>query len=343
MVNGVLFGPQHHETTLHETRQLSFGTAVNSSVQLAQDALISLHSTIGLPWWLAIPAFALGFTLTLRLPLQIYSRKIILGQRKLLPFTSSWRARHLNVHKGPYVAIQQGKTLRRIYRERGVQSWKIWVTLFSIPPWLLVPEAIRRLSGASGGILSLITGNYKNGHPELATAPAQQAVIAAPGESDNFTAEPVLGSLGDAPSTGVLESLQTAATQIEPSMTTGGILWFPDLSAPDPYGLLPMAMAGLLCYTWIPKTAAGRAAMFNLSNKLSSSLETSGWRWRLRRTAFVASLLLPMAAMNLPSGMFVYWVSSATFGHINAALVERYMPLDKHQAPARRKDVPRKA
>ncbi|KAF3358512.1 Aldehyde reductase 1 [Verticillium dahliae VDG1] len=102
-------------------------------------------------------------------------------------------------------------------------------------------------------------------------------------------------------------------------------------------------MAGLLCYTWIPKTAAGRAAMFNLSNKLSSSLETSGWRWRLRRTAFVASLLLPMAAMNLPSGMFVYWVSSATFGHINAALVERYMPLDKHQAPARRKDVPWKA
>ncbi|KAM0330696.1 hypothetical protein ACHAQA_003648 [Verticillium albo-atrum] len=153
-----------------------------------------------------------------------------------------------------------------------------------------------------------------------------------------------MGGAIDTSSTGALETAQSALSQFEPSMTTGGLFWFPDLTAPDPYGLLSIALAGLLCWTWIPKTAAGRAIMFNLSSSgASSALEASTWMWRLRRSAFVASLLLPMAAINLPAGMFVYWVSSAAFGHLNTALVEYAMPLDKKPAQPPQANAPEKA
>ncbi|KAL2759731.1 hypothetical protein ACRALDRAFT_2062354, partial [Sodiomyces alcalophilus JCM 7366] len=232
------------------------------------------HATTGLPWYLTIPLFALGVNLTVRLPLQIYSRKIILGRSQLQPFLGSWTEFHkIRRQDRGARAVHTMKSHRRIFKDRGLQIWKAWAPTLSIVPWLLVTDATRRMTGAGGGLISLISGRYIQ---------------------DQQSKGP------DAPSQVDMSSF------LEPSMTTGGALWFPDLTLPDPYVILPMVWA---------------ATLFKTISHTSTQ-----WAMRLRRGALLVSIGMPMIAMNLPAGMLLYVVSSSLWAQLNGWILNRYMP-----------------
>jgi len=86
-------------------------------------------------------------------------------------------------------------------------------------------------------------------------------------------------------------------SQIEPTFSTGGTLWFTDLSAPDPYYILPVACSGILLTTLqfggeTASTATSRTA-FNMMRLMALSI-------------------IPFT-YQMPSGLFCYWVPNNLF------------------------------
>jgi YidC/Oxa1 family membrane protein insertase len=75
-----------------------------------------------------------------------------------------------------------------------------------------------------------------------------------------------------------------------PSFTSGGILWFPDLSVHDPYYILPVLSA---------------LTMLAASEITAKSLDPQQrWMMRVLPVAFTIFLL------NFPAGLFMYWITS---------------------------------
>ncbi|ROT43588.1 hypothetical protein SODALDRAFT_42793 [Sodiomyces alkalinus F11] len=331
----------HPSPTAHGVRCLHLGTVLESGVHLAQESLLAIHATTGLPWYFVIPLFALGVNLTVRLPLQIYSRKIILARSRLQPIVGTWAAFHkLRRQEKLSRALYTGKSQARLCKERGLQIWKAWAPSLSIAPWIMATDATRRMTGAGGGIISLVSGQYIQEHRQQLQQQQQQQQQQSQGLVPATTAQPVEGiPLSDTDSS---VSLTTAAPDaqlpadvssfLEPSMATGGTLWFPDLTVPDPYIILPILWSATLCWALIPETPAARRAFFNMTqdvSKLTTVANTSTpWALRLRRAALLVSIGMPLIAMYLPAGMLLYVVSSSLWTQLNGWILNRYMPFE---------------
>jgi YidC/Oxa1 family membrane protein insertase len=78
-----------------------------------------------------------------------------------------------------------------------------------------------------------------------------------------------------------------------PSFTSGGLLWFTDLTKADPYFILPVLSASILL-------AAGEVAARNVDAQQRQLM-------RLLPVAFTALIA------RFPAGLFVYWVTSNAF------------------------------
>jgi YidC/Oxa1 family membrane protein insertase len=102
-----------------------------------------------------------------------------------------------------------------------------------------------------------------------------------------------------------------------PSFTSGGILWFQDLSAHDPYYVLPVLSA---------------LTMLAASEITAKSVDPQQrWMMRILPVAFTVFLL------NFPAGLFMYWIPSNL-----VTLVQNYViynhgvgrkPKDKAEGP----------
>src|SRR5215210_2118085 len=75
-----------------------------------------------------------------------------------------------------------------------------------------------------------------------------------------------------------------------PSFTSGGILWFQDLSAHDPFYVLPVLSA---------------LTMLAASEITAKSLDPQQ-RWMMRVLPVVFTIFL----LNFPAGLFMYWITS---------------------------------
>lgn len=317
----------------HSIRRLHLGAVLESGVHLAKESLLAFHAITGLPWFLTIPLFALGVNLTVRLPLQVYSRKIILARSQLQPLLGTWTALHKarrpdRISRAAYTR----KSHSRIFKERGLQVWKAWAPTLSIVPWLLMTDATRRMTGAGGGLISLFSGQYTEQQQ-----PQQPQKSQGPAPDEGTSASQSDPSVSLTTTAADAQSQADISSFVEPTMAAGGALWFPDLTLPDPYVILPMVWAGTLCWALIPETPAARRAFFNLSHDLSAvktiSHTSTQWAMRLRRGALLVSIGMPMIAMNLPAGMLLYVVSSSLWAQLNSWILNRYMPFKSPWEP----------
>ena len=104
--------------------------------------------------------------------------------------------------------------------------------------FLVMIESIRGLVGAREGILRLAFGN------DSALIKVPESVSAAGDRVENA----VVGLVNKLP--------------IDPALTTEGMLWFQDLTAPDPQLILPFMLSATIFANMIPKhyfTEIGRA------------------------------------------------------------------------------------
>ncbi|KAL7810946.1 mitochondrial export translocase Oxa2 [Trichoderma aethiopicum] len=272
--------------------------AVGDAVLWTADSITFLHHT-GLPWFVSIPLVAVGVNFTFRLPIQYYTRRLVVTRNKLTPLVTAWSARHAaTVPQGQgeeaarlwrlRVAGLTERSRARIYKSWGVQRWKSFAPFLSMAPFIIVSEALRRLCGAPTGWLSHTFG--------LVDA---QAVASA---------------------------VETSRRYLDESLVDGGCLWFTDLTAMDPYFALP-----IICSALLARTSWGRLSKDQLRALLSVAPPQNPQSPAMRiRTSVGRTLLLvplfPILFADLPSAIFLYWASTFALNDVNEAILGRLFP-----------------
>ncbi|KAL1837414.1 hypothetical protein VTJ49DRAFT_3806 [Mycothermus thermophilus] len=308
--------PRSH---LHQNRPFSLATPLapilDSAVTLAQSTLHLYHS-LPLPWYLAIPLFAGTLSLTTRLPTTIYARRIAIRRAMLAPLSRAWAvrleqetdkflirrsSRGGNGSKGGNEPEQITEEVLGLepQSERnkrwGVQTWKDWVPSLAVfPVWLVGIEGVRRMCGGPRGWLG--------------------ALIFGAGGGDG----------------GAASGLYVA----DPSLTTGGCLWFTDLTAADPYHVLPFALSAILVLNVVPRTRQMWEVLLATKKGTGPLLSSTDWRVRLQRGLLIVALAVGPVTMDLPAALHLYWIASATFTWVQTNLIWRAMPLPKMPPPA---------
>jgi len=130
----------------------------------------------------------------------------------------------------------------------------------------------------------------------------------------------------------VMDPLQAL---FEPTMTTGGCLWFPDLTLADPYHILPVAVSAMLLVNLLPRSAVARRALLGMRPKPSRPgtdeavlAQPRVMRGIHRGLAILAASVWYITA-HFPSGFHLYWLSSSIIHSLLVSGVSRSMPVPK--------------
>ena len=105
-------------------------------------------------------------------------------------------------------------------------------------------------------------------------------------------------------------ALRSAPEYFPEVLSTGGMLWFPDLTAPDPYCIMPVLSAA----TFLAMTEIGKDQM----------MASDPQRGRTFVNAFraMAIVMVPMT-MNFNAAVFVYWTTNNTWSFMQAWVLKQ--------------------
>lgn len=308
---------QVYRQSLHQrspalTRQFHASTPQQSTLHhlatmhledMPHEILLALHS-LNLPWSTVIPLSAILVRLGITLFLSYPAHTALQRRRDLMPMlTGIQRAiKHSNYFRG--WSPDQVNLFVRQNRDTMVRKWRAerWRGLL---PWLQFPvfigfvETIRAMGGSAVGFFGALKQRLFPGGLELH------------GEE-------------------VSPNLIERSEWFEPTFRTEGLSWFPDLTVPDPTGVLPLLAPSLF--------AANILISSGLVTDPKAVLKT-----RLSRMLLAASgaltLGLYVSAPLLPAGLLYYWVWSSGCALVaNGWLNWRY-PVRKIAATKR--EVPR--
>ncbi|XP_063325981.1 mitochondrial inner membrane protein OXA1L isoform X1 [Pelmatolapia mariae] len=105
-----------------------------------------------------------------------------------------------------------------------------------------------------------------------------------------------------------------------PSMQTGGALWFADLTASDPFYILPLAVTGTM--------------FFILELGAESGIDNPNLR--AMKTVFrIMPLVIFPLTINFPTAVFTYWLTSNCFSLCQVALLRHPLIRKKLKIPER--------
>ncbi|KAI5284638.1 hypothetical protein KEM52_002810 [Ascosphaera acerosa] len=271
------------------------------NVNAAHELLLGIHAHSHLPWALSIPLTAVVVRCTVALPLQVWSlaqRDKMLRLRPLLT-AKRWFRRKLildeaNASKTVLTPAEVDHAIRRdlradtraIYRRMGVFRASRYATLAQLPVWLAVMEALRRMVGAEGGLLSIL-------HRLMNPA----------------------GDVG-----------REFLVPVADSMAAEGALWFPDLLVADPHMVLPVLLSAAMYtnITWGWKVATDEQLARMPRGAQLRARVVRGLRAALQLVAL--GLAPTTIASGVPSGLLLYWISSTTFATLQTRAFARFWP-----------------
>lgn len=105
-----------------------------------------------------------------------------------------------------------------------------------------------------------------------------------------------------------------------PSLQTGGVLWFPDLTAADPFYILPLAVTGTM--------------VFILELGAESGIDNPNLRAMKTVFRIMPFIILPLT-INFPTAVFTYWMTSNCFSLCQVALLRHPLIREKLRIPER--------
>ncbi|GAA6228130.1 mitochondrial inner membrane protein OXA1L [Lates japonicus] len=105
-----------------------------------------------------------------------------------------------------------------------------------------------------------------------------------------------------------------------PSMQTGGLLWFPDLTAGDPFYILPLAVTGTM--------------FFILELGAESGVDNPNLKAMKTVFRIMPFVILPLT-INFPTAVFTYWLTSNCFSLGQVALLRHPLVRKKLRIPER--------
>lgn len=306
---------------------------IQATVETTQSLIVSLHTLTGTPWYATIPLVALAVSLA-RLPFTVHAQSLVRRRVALTPLVQSWLATHARVGDGAAATRERYEaTKKRIIRDHGLQGWKLNYNLLVFPVWLTAIEAIRRLCGGPTGLLGAMffKGNDAAAAAAVTAGEQLQGVemvsTAASGVASLGLETTTVVAEGGLPDTAAAATAAATSGSFEPSLATGGALWFPDLTVADPYHILPMMLSAVMVYHFLPKTTAGRRDMFSLDDRNPNS---KSWRTRLTRALVVVAVSIGPATMDMPAAIHLYWLCSTSLAVVSERLVALALPLPKH-------------
>jgi inner membrane protein COX18 len=324
-------------------------------IEATQDVIVALHSATGTSWALTIPLFAVGVNLLFRLPFNIYTQRFIPRQSRAVPLLQAMASRIMRdaprapVSRGELGALNKKrlrKEMDRVFGALGLQKWKLYAPWLGIPFWLLGIEGIRRLCGASKGLLGLLMGK------DAAASPGPEDVGGAPNTS---MSSPML-DVNDAVSAGQSAfssdtmAVSDLANNAAHGLATEGMLWFTNLTVPDPQLILPFAVSAMMfvsvassdsnTYRKLVRILSNRSGPEVVDEKDLVKLggEKRGW---LRRCLLVLCVVIGPATLHLPAAVHLYWVTSTATHMTSRLLLDIWMPPKKENLkPCKGNEIP---
>jgi mitochondrial inner membrane protein COX18 len=218
-------------------------------------------------------------------------------------------------HLGPAIVFRDITADMRekkggIYRRWGCQTWKNFLPLVQLPIWILGVETLRGMVGTKKGLLGLMLPEALAGNVNELDAAPELAAAGIPGAG--LEGAEILG----------VKSLAETVVPVEPSLATEGMLWFPDLMAPDPLLLLPFMLSGTMFLN-----------IYSGQQRGIPGVEMTLTRIRILRALGVVALAAGPLTLQMPSAMLLYWVSSGMLAYGQALLIDRYMPIKSPVKP----------
>ncbi|KAI1389149.1 uncharacterized protein F4822DRAFT_270846 [Hypoxylon trugodes] len=307
------------------TRSFHLRSMLVVASQVTQETIIHLHSVTHIPWFLWIPCVSLGISLVFRLPSKVYTRRITQRRATYLPVIQAWSWRiQKNIAEEKVwpsrvkdeIRKRYKDVTKRIYRNAGLQEWKLYTGILSFPFWIIGIDCIRRICGGPKGIV----GNILTRPSDAKISGTQETVQAATSQTDNMGAS-IDGVLATA-----TENIRNLP---DPSITWEGCLWFTDLSVSDPYHILPTALSTMLVINLLPKTKKGIWQLLGLKYENQPVIETQSAQiqLRLRRIVILLSAMIGPLTADLPAALHLYWLTSAVMHAITDWVMSRLMPI----------------
>ncbi|KAK4175656.1 hypothetical protein QBC36DRAFT_331073 [Triangularia setosa] len=326
------------------TRSFSVVSYFDMAISTTQDYLLFLHSSLGIPWYLTIPLFAISLNMLFRLPTRLYIQDIIQRRNRLKPLFEAFMLHGLHRRdRGKNYKLDESlkmmpdvafKAHERFEKRWKLQNWRILAAqLAGFPLWLLGIEAIRRQSTATGGLLGIILDLFREKKVTGEVDPvelANSAIKRIPLESpvlDN-TLNEAISHAGQVAGQNIVS---TAATTAPPAME--GILWIPDLALADPYHILPFALSAALVANAMPRDRKQWGKL--LGTMPIDTDDRMPWkaqfRQRLMLTGMRMNLLFSVVVgpltMGLPAAMHLYWITTTLVSPILRYLVNWLRPV----------------
>lgn len=274
---------------------------MNEVLEASSSFIQGVHSVSGLPWVASIPLTALIVRMTVAMPLQMYTKIQARKEQDLAPLLTSWSQHYQKEIKsqvnqssdnpllvGSAVAQLSKKLAAKkssLHRSWGVHRFWKPVNFLQMPVWIAIMESLRAMSGNNRGLV------------------------------------PYLLSLLEPDATGPVPT----HLAVEPSLATEGALWFPDLLAGDPTGILPLALTVSILVNI--RTGWKVTKFKDMADLPRSQLVRLGVGRGIR-------LLLQVLALNIgassylyemPSALLIYWTTSTNVATLQSFLLERYM------------------
>ncbi|KAK7947751.1 uncharacterized protein PG986_008637 [Apiospora aurea] len=340
----------HLQQAGHQRRTL-FTESVQAAVQGSQALILGAHAATGLPWAAVIPLIAVSVNAVFRLPFSAYSQKLLQRRKRVEPLLQAWRERVIkdvivrertDPAKAKAKVEDRLKTIqKRVYSALGLRQWRFYLSLTSFPVWLLALDGIRRVCGGQKGVLlGLLTGE-KSLEAGSAAGQAGADASSAAAVATPTAGGPVAQSISAAVDTSIPEITSAASSAVgpttsavDPSLATEGMLWFTDLTAADPYHILPVALVGMLMINLIPKNQAARSAIFGRWWRQQPQEDTTKFNPRLMTRGLYRGVIYVMplgtfVLMDMPAALHLYWLSSAAAHFVFGQVLNRVMPLDQ--------------
>ncbi|KAL1988206.1 hypothetical protein VTN96DRAFT_736 [Rasamsonia emersonii] len=284
----------------HLTRPSPF---LNEVLQVSSAFLHGVHSVTGLPWVASIPLTALIVRTAVAMPLQIYSKIHARRQRDIYPLVLSWRKHYEKIimqqrkerakerYQELILPIQAQSLLRKNVRQKVADLFKrrkvnkYWRFI----PFLQMPIWLSLMEG-----LRAMCGNDKSLISYLLT-------------SSSTTPE------------------QSITSVLEPSLATEGALWFPDLLAGDPTGVLPitLGLSILLNVSTGWRTPSFGEISDYPRNEMLQHLTFRLLKGGMQTLAIYIGLSAYLTGM--PAGLMIYWITSTNIATLQSLFLDKYM------------------
>ncbi|KAI1007491.1 hypothetical protein K3495_g740 [Podosphaera aphanis] len=259
----------------------------SESILILHDLFQTVHQFTGTPWSLTIPLIAVLVRTSTKLPIHIIQQRAIVQQIRLSPLIQAWKHSLQKEtiqevgHLGPEVF--QRTLDRKINKKRRELFQK-----FNCGQWKLyivlldipIILAVNDVLRRMAGLELTALSNY-------------------------FIPESLI--------------LSPIFIPMEKDFALEGMLWFPDLTLPDPHLILPFMLSG--------------AMLLNTFGYKTRQIPTSKLRIIIRRGLGVVALCAGPYLLNFPSSILLYWTSSFLLSWMQNLFIDWFIPTPRAVQP----------